>query len=140
MSLNGPIILVEDDPDDQDVVNEILQTLNFPNELVIFQNGKEAETYLRTTSQQPFLILCDINMPVMNGLELRTIIENDPALRQKSIPFVFLTTTRNPSTVNRAYDLTVQGFFQKKNSLGELTHDLKMIIEYWRCCLHPNNS
>lgn len=139
MAKNGPIILVEDDTDDQDIMHDVLRSLNVPNALVVFKNGKEAEAYLRTTTEQPFLILCDINMPVMNGLELRAIIENDPFLRGKSIPFVFLSTTGNPITVRKAYDLTVQGFFQKKNNLAELTANLKMIIAYWHACLHPNN-
>lgn len=138
MPKSGPIILVDDDTDDQEILKEVMQQLKVPNQLVIFKNGKEAEAYLRTTTQRPFLILCDINMPVMTGLELRATIENDPVLKEKSIPFIFLSTTGNPHMVRQAYNLTVQGFFQKKNNLHELTNELKMIIEYWRACLHPN--
>src|SRR5215218_9534907 len=72
-----------------------------------FKNGKEAEAYLRTTTHHPFLILCDINMPVMTGLELRATIEADPVLKEKSIPFIFLSTTGNPTVVRNAYSLTV---------------------------------
>lgn len=140
MPKNGPIILIDDDADDQEILQEILKNLNVKNDLVIFKNGHEAEAYLRTTADRPFLILCDINMPVMNGLELRTLIESDPVLKQKSIPFIFLSTTGNPIAVRKAYDLTVQGFFQKQNNLEELTNNLKMIIEYWRTCLHPNSA
>ena len=103
-------------------------------------NGKEALEYLHTTTEHPFLILCDINMPVMDGLEFRNAIEQDPFLKKKDIPFVYLTTTGNPLIVRKAYALTVQGFFQKKNNLDELRHCLKMIIEYWRGCLNPNTT
>ena len=139
MPKSGPIILVEDDTDDQEILLEVLKSLGVQNNVVVCKNGQEAEAYLRTTTDKPFLILCDINMPLMNGLELRSVIENDPFLKEKSIPFIFLSTTGNPLAVRKAYDLTVQGFFQKQNSLEELRNSLKMIIEYWRTCLHPSS-
>lgn len=140
MRQHGPIILIDDDLDDQEIMQEVIRSLNIHNPLVFFKNGKDAEAYLRTTKQHPFLILCDINMPVMNGLELRATIEADPVLRDKNIPFIFLSTTGNPNVVRQAYKLTVQGFFQKKNNLHELSESLRMIVEYWRNCLHPVNG
>ena len=70
MSLVGPILIVEDDPDDQLLIRDILEEMALPNSLRYFPNGSEAIAYLQTTQEQPFLILCDINMPVMNGLEM----------------------------------------------------------------------
>ena len=140
MRQHGPIILIDDDLDDQEIMQEVLRGLNIHNPLLFFKNGKDAETYLRTTPHLPFLILCDINMPVMNGLQLRAAIEADPVLRKKNIPFIFLSTTGNPNVVRQAYSFTVQGFFQKKSNLHELSENLKMIVEYWRNCLHPNND
>ena len=107
MRQHGPIILIDDDLDDQEIVQEVLRGLNIQNQLLFFKNGKEAEAYLRTTTHHPFLILCDINMPVMTGLELRATIEADPVLKEKSIPFIFLSTTGNPTVVRNAYSLTV---------------------------------
>ena len=137
MPKTGPIVLVEDDTDDQEIVAELLEALQITNPLAVFKNGQEALDYLKTTPDKPFLILCDINMPVMDGLQFRMAIEEDPALRRKSIPFVFLSTTNNPNIVRQAYMLTVQGFFQKRNSLDDLGKNLKMIIDYWNTCLHP---
>lgn len=139
MPKSGPIVLVDDDTDDQEILQEVLKSLGVPNNVIVCKNGQEAEAYLRTTSDKPFLILCDINMPIINGLELRATIEADPFLKGKSIPFIFLSTTGNPAAVRKAYDLTVQGFFQKRNSYDELRDSLKMILEYWRTCLHPNS-
>lgn len=140
MPKSGPIVLVDDDTDDQEIMQEVLRNLEVQNNLLIFKNGQEAVGYLKTTTDRPFLILCDINMPVMNGLELREAIEADPYLKDKSIPFIFISTTGNPAAVRKAYDLTVQGFFQKQNSLEQLSNDLKLIIAYWRTCLHPATS
>ncbi len=138
MSKNGPIILVDDDTDDQEILQEVLKDLGVQNKIIICKNGQEAETFLRTTDDKPFIILCDINMPIMTGLELRAVIEADPFLREKSIPFIFLSTTGSQVAVRKAYDLTVQGFFQKQDSLEELRANLKRIVDYWRTCLHPN--
>ena len=138
MSKNGPIILVDDDTDDQEILQELLKDLGVQNKIIICKNGQEAENFLRTTDDKPFIILCDINMPIMTGLELRAVIEADPFLREKSIPFIFLSTTGSQVAVRKAYDLTVQGFFQKQDSLEELRANLKRIVDYWRTCLHPN--
>ncbi|WP_428667684.1 response regulator [Runella sp.] len=139
MSLIGPIISVEDDTDDQYLISQIIGSLDLPNELIFFPNGKTALHYLETTAEQPFLILCDINMPVMNGIELRDHINKSEFLRRKSIPFVFLTTAANAQLIRIAYDAAVQGFYKKATSYAKFQQQLKLIIEYWQSCLHPNS-
>jgi CheY-like chemotaxis protein len=140
MSLKGPIISVEDDEDDQYLIGETLKNLGVTNEIRFFPNGEAALHYLETTTEQPFLILCDINMPLMNGLELRQRIIASDNLSQKAIPFVFLTTAATPQLVRTAYDATVQGFYKKATDYGGMQQQLKLIIDYWRSCLHPTSS
>ena len=135
----GPIIIVEDDLDDQEIVKDILQSLKLSNTLLLFTDGTEALTYLETTHEQPFIILCDINLPKMNGLEFRLEINSNERLRKKSIPFIFFSTNASRDTVSKAYDLTVQGFFVKQHTLTELKDTLELIIKYWSHCRHPNN-
>ncbi len=120
MSVKGPIISIEDDADDQFLIKSVVEELDIPNELLFFNNGLEALLYLETTQQQPFVIICDINMPVMNGLELRERIDQNEYLRRKAIPFVFLSTADNPLVIETAYDSTIQGFFKKENSFEDL--------------------
>jgi CheY-like chemotaxis protein len=138
MSIKGPIISIEDDADDQFLIKSVVDELNIPNKVLFFGNGLEALLYLETTQEQPFLIICDINMPVMNGLELRERIDQNEYLRKKAIPFVFLSTADNPQVIDAAYESTIQGFFKKENSFDELRNRFKIIFEYWKCCLHPN--
>jgi CheY-like chemotaxis protein len=140
MSVKGPIICIEDDLDDQFLIRSAMQELDIPNKLIFFGNGLEALLFLETTQEQPFLIICDINMPVMNGLELRERIDQNEYLRRKAIPFIFLSTADNPQIIKEAYDSTIQGFFKKENSFNELRNRFKIILDYWRYCLHPNNS
>ncbi len=135
----GPIILIEDDKDDQELMQDILHQVHISNELICFTNGREALQYLKTTSDQPFLILSDVNMPLMNGLELGALINEDEELKNKSIPFIFLTTTASTSAVKQAYNMSVQGFFEKGANIKEIGKMIRLIYDYWQLCRHPNN-
>lgn len=134
----GPIVIIEDDKDDQDILIDVLSALDIKYETRIFSLCETALEYMRTTLEKPFIILCDINLPMMNGLEFRRTINQDEFLRKKSIPFIFLSTTANAKQVHDAYDLTVQGFFVKNSTLDGMKEDIALIIEFWHKCVHPN--
>lgn len=138
MPISGPIIFVEDDTDDQFIFEEVCQKLGISAERKFFETAESALSYLRKTTDKPFIIFCDINMPGHDGLELRRIINEEEHLRRKSIPFVFFSTAATPSQVRRAYDLTVQGFFIKAQRFEETVATVKMILDYWQKCYHPN--
>ena len=138
---SGPIILIDDDADDKEVFLDILKELQVPNPVVWFQNCEEALTYLKVTTEQPFLIFCDLNLPGLPGIEFKRQIDANKDLRKKSIPFVFCSTTTDQKTVNDAYmHMTVQGFFQKPNSYTENKNMIKLIVDYWDLCRHPNSK
>ena len=132
-----PIVVVEDDADDQYFIRTICEKLGVATDIIFFDDGKKALNYLLTTERRTFIILCDINMPIMNGLELRRNIQENESLRKKSIPFVFLSTAARPKEVGEAYDLTVQGFFVKGQSYNELKETLTDIMAYWKRCERP---
>jgi CheY-like chemotaxis protein len=135
----GPIILVEDDADDKDVFQDILKDLEIDNVVMWFQNCDDAFSFLRSSSEQPFIIFCDVNLPGISGIECKRQIDENEELRKKSIPFVFCTTSADQKTVDEAYTkMTVQGFFKKKNTYDELKETIKLIIAYWSECKHPN--
>ena len=136
--ITEPIIVVEDDIDDQFLLKKVFDRLGVQAELIFFSNGKDAFQHLITTEKDTFLILCDINMPIMNGLELRAKINEDQTLREKSIPFIFLSTAARPIDVITAYDMTVQGFFLKESTLEGMEESLRCILSYWSKCKHPN--
>ena len=140
MSLAGPIMVVEDDRDDFDLIKNCIEEIGFNNRVDWYKNGKEALQYLQTTTEQPFIIIADIQMPVMNGLELLKRIYHDDRLRQKAIPFVFLTVVVSHTIIREAYDLMVQGFYEKAPSYKDFKAQLALILHYWTNCLHPNRS
>jgi CheY-like chemotaxis protein len=131
---------VDDDPDDHAILRTVFENLGVMSPVRFFHNGTEVLEYLRTTLDEPFIIFCDINMPRISGLDLREIINEDHELRRKNIPFVFISNAANVKQVKRAYELTVQGFFTKANSFEETERKMKLIIQYWLECEHPNRK
>jgi CheY-like chemotaxis protein len=136
---SGPIIIIEDDADDQDVLTEIFKKLNYPNKILFFFDGQQALDFINETSDSPFLILSDINMPKLNGFALREKLKTDEKLNIKCIPYLFFSTALNQKSVIDAYSLSVQGFFVKQNSMLELEKTIFSIMEYWRRCAAPND-
>ncbi len=93
MNKTGPIIIIEDDIDDQELLTEIFKKLNYVNKIVFYKDGNEALEFLNKTDVQPFLILSDINMPKINGFELRNKVFTNEQLQTKCIPYLFFTTS-----------------------------------------------
>jgi len=139
MNKNGPVIIIEDDADDQDFLKEVFQKLKYPNELIFFADGQEAIDFLNSGKVVPFIILSDINMPKLSGFELRTKLKEDAELAIKCVPYLFFSTALNQKSVIDAYSLSVQGFFVKQNSMDELEKTITVIMEYWKRCAAPNN-
>ena len=139
MSSKGPIVIIEDDEDDQEFYKNTLSGLGVENEVMYFEAAEPAYKFLEETEKKPFIIICDINLPGVTGIEFKTMIHENPYLRKKSIPFIFLTTSSDKNTVIAAYDMMVQGYFVKPNSVAELTSLLNQIISYWKVCKHPNS-
>jgi CheY-like chemotaxis protein len=138
MNKNGPVVVIEDDEDDQFMLGEIFKRLNYANQIVFFKDGYDALEYLNKTEIIPFLILSDINMPQINGFELRNKIATNEKLHVKCIPYLFFTTTANKESVIDAYALSVQGFFVKPNSYEKLETIIRKIMEYWKECIAPS--
>jgi len=138
MNKSGPIIIIEDDIDDQDILAEIFKELNYKNKLIFFGDSVKALEYLTDTDNEPFLVLSDINMPKLNGMELREKIHNNEELRLKSIPYLFFTTSAEQKHVIDAYSRSIQGFFIKPTSYDKLKKIIVTIVEYWQDCESPN--
>lgn len=140
MSQRGPIVFIDDDKDGWMLFNTAFHDLKIDNRILFFKNGKEAFRFLEQTEEAPFLILCDIHMPIMDGFALHKRISDNERLKRKAIPFVFHSDSASPEEVQKAYDLSVQGFFVKKAEFEEIKNQLKLIIDYWRHCtaaVHP---
>ncbi|RZJ75244.1 MAG: response regulator [Flavobacterium sp.] len=138
MNKTGPIIIIEDDMDDQELLGEVFSGLDYKNEIIFFSDGEQALDYLTGTAIEPFIIFSDINMPKLSGMELREKVHQNEDLRIKSIPYLFFSTSAEQDHVVDAYSKSVQGFFIKPSSFTELTATIKSIVEYWQRCVSPN--
>ncbi|MBA4168342.1 MAG: response regulator [Chitinophagaceae bacterium] len=137
MNQYGPIIVIEDDNDDQQLLMEVFEELKYPNKVLFFSDGFQALAYLEKSQDKPFLILSDINLPRLNGFELRRKIHNNEALRLKCIPYLFFTTSAAHQAIIDAYSESVQGFFVKPASYAHLVRTIRRIMEYWMECKAP---
>ena len=138
MNKKGPIIVIEDDLDDQALLSDALKDLKYDNEIRYFVSGEAVLTYLNNTKERPFIILSDINMPELSGLELRNKIFEHENLRMKCIPYLFFTIAASQNAVVNAYSKSAQGFFVKPASYEKLLIMLRKIIDYWQECRSPN--
>jgi DNA-binding NtrC family response regulator len=138
MNKSGPIIIIEDDIDDQDILKDIFKELQYGNKVIFFGDSVKALEFLTDTEIEPFLVLSDINMPKLNGMELREKVHNNEDLRLKSIPYLFFSTSAEQRHVIDAYSRSIQGFFVKPNNYERLREVIRKIVEYWQECESPN--
>ncbi|WP_162418505.1 response regulator [Cyclobacterium roseum] len=135
--ITGKILLVDDQPYEELLLKEALNLIDRFPEVEYISDPKKALVHLRDNRDKIFLIICDINMPEMSGLDFKKEIEKDAYLREKSIPFVFFSSEDSNERVKQAYTYNVQGFFKKADSIEAQGELLKIIIRYWATCLHP---
>lgn len=137
MDKAGPIIIIDDDLDDQDLLRELFAELNLQNEIFIFPEGESALNYLCNPAIRPFLIISDIKMPKMDGFELRKQLVERNA-HSKTTPFLFFTTGSTSQALSVAYTHSVQGIFQKPVRYNEWRDTISNIVKYWNTCMAPH--
>lgn len=133
-----PIIVIDDDDEDLELILLAFSELNIENEIIVFNEGLKFLEYIRSTEVRTFFILCDINMNKISGLELKKIIYDDEDLRIKCVPFIFMSTSDSSNSVMKAYSYGVQGYFIKPNSMEKLKSMLYSMTTYWSESQHPN--
>lgn len=141
MKTNGArpavILLVEDDPDDQELTKRALRSSKLRNQLQIVSDGEEALDYLYfrgrfsdpRTAPRPDLILLDLNMPKMDGRAVLSHIKEDPALR--CIPVVILTTSSREEDVAQSYELGVNSYVPKPTRMDGFVKAIQDLEHYW---------
>ena len=125
------ILLLEDDEVDVMAIKRALKDLGSKNALEVVSNGEEGLKWLKAHAQKlPGLILLDINMPVMNGIEFLRCIKADAL--QKKIPVVALTSSRAETDKVEAFNLGIAGYMIKPVDPGKYLSVMKTISIYWK--------
>ena len=123
------ILLLEDDIIDVMTVRRALDELNIRNRLIIQSNGVEGLKFLNQSRELPGMILLDLNMPKMNGLEFLKSIKADSRFQQ--IPVIVLTTSKEQQDKIRSFQLSVAGYMIKPVSYEKFLHMIETIQAYW---------
>ncbi|MBK6641684.1 MAG: response regulator [Bacteroidia bacterium] len=135
------ILLVEDDSVDVMNVQRAFKKNNIQNPLYLAKNGLEGLAMLRGTDGQemirprPQIILLDLNMPQMNGLEFLKELRSDPEL--KSISVFVMTTSKDDKDRFEAYNLNVAGYIIKPVSFEKFVEAVSILDSYWKLCEQP---
>ncbi len=127
---NKPILLVEDDQVDTMTVKRALKEIHVTNPLIHLENGEEAVHYLRDAEREkPCIILLDLNMPIMNGIEFLQVVKHDDYLRR--IPVVVLTTSEEQQDKVNSFNLGVAGYMAKPVDYRQFVEVMRSIDAYW---------
>ena len=127
---NTSILQVEVDQVDVKTVKRALKEIHVTNPVVNLKNGEEALKYLRDPeSAKPCIILLDLNMPIMNGIEFLQVAKHDALL--KRIPVVVLTTSEEQQDKVNSFDLGVAGYMEKPVDYRQFVEVMRTIDAYW---------
>jgi len=137
------ILLVDDDQVDRKAIRRAFQTLKIANPIVEVADGDEALQRLRGTDGHekvafPCLMLLDLNMPRMGGIELLTVLRSDPELH-RMIVFV-MTTSAAEEDMLQAYDHNVAGYVVKQRIGQDFLGAIAMLEAYWKVVQFPSRS
>jgi CheY-like chemotaxis protein len=142
MSMLRPILLAEDNPNDVELTLTALESLKLANEVVVVNNGAEVLDFLRRknafagrTTLQPALILLDLKMPRVTGLEALEQIRSDEEL--KNLPTVILTSSREEIDLAKSYNLGVNGYVVKPVDFDCFIKAVSQIGVFWALTNEP---
>lgn len=139
MRSSKPILLVEDDNIDAMTVKRAFKDLKVTNQLVHVVDGEEALQYLRNkNNKKPCVILLDLNMPKMNGIEFLKVKREDEEL--KKIPVVALTTSKEAPDINASFTLGVAGYIVKPVDYKNFVEAIRTLDLYWTLSELPDGE
>ena len=136
----GKIVLIDDQAYEEDLLKEALYNKNWDIDVEYFTDAKGALKHLKINADEIFLIISDMNMPDMSGMDFKKAIDRDEFLRQKSIPFTFVCNDTDREKMIEAYQYRVQGYFRKPYTVEDQAELLESIIKYWVSCSHPTKD
>jgi CheY-like chemotaxis protein len=124
---SGSILLVEDERINALAFKKGLENIHATNPLIVHETAESALSFLNDTKELPAIIILDLNLPKMNGIDFLRIVKKDERL--KRIPVIVLTTSTSPKDKTDCFNLQVAGYFVKPVDCFEL---IASIINYWK--------
>ncbi|MDP3462637.1 MAG: response regulator [Bacteroidales bacterium] len=140
MNMNQPILLVEDNPIDLDLTLRAFSARKLTNPIQIARDGEEALAFIEKWENGdivPVVILLDLKLPKVNGLEVLEVIKKHPTF--KTIPVVVLTTSSESNDVKTSYELGANSYIIKPVDFDKFIEVAKQIELYWSILNRPND-
>ncbi len=138
MKSHKPILIVEDDVVDAMTVQRSLKELQLSNKTEVVKNGEEALKFLQDPQREmPCIILLDLKMPKMNGIEFLQLVKHDASL--KKIPVVVLTTSRDEQDKIQCFELGVAGYLVKPLDFQHFVKMIGVFTQYWSWSEMPDD-
>ncbi len=122
-------LLIEDDLIETLKFKRVLATMETKHRISEANNGEEALEKLKSPEALPDVILLDLNMPKMNGIEFLKILKDDPVL--KYIPAIILSTSNHHDDILECYKIGIAGYIMKPLRYEDYTHKIKSLVSYW---------
>lgn len=139
MRNSKPILLIEDDSVDTIMVKRALESLKVTNPLVNYSDGEEALNYLRDpNNKKPSIILLDLNLPRMDGLEFLKVIKANDDFRK--IPIIALTTSDDERDITESFKHGIAGYMVKPLGNKAFVETIRIIDQYWTLSELPNGD
>jgi two-component system, response regulator len=137
------ILLVEDNPDDEELTTRALRKANIANEIVVARDGREALDFVfgegahtgRDLSRMPAVILLDLKLPKLNGLDVLQRLRADD--RTKFIPTVVLTSSSEDEDMVRSYRFGANSYVRKPVEFGSFANAVSQLGVYWMLLNEP---
>ena len=123
------ILLIEDDTIELMKLNRAMLSLNMNHEVTETINGEEALDLLLNEKYYPDIILLDLNMPKINGIEFLEILKNNESI--KFIPTIILTTSSNEKDLLACFNLGISGYILKPLKYDEYIEKINLLLSYW---------
>ncbi len=125
------ILFIEDDAIEQMKFNRVLETINSNHHIIGAKHGEEALAILSNQKDFPDIIILDLNMPKMDGIEFLSILKSDENL--KYIPIIILTTSNNGKDILECYKIGISGYVLKPLKYEDYVDRIHNLLNYW-CC------
>ncbi len=129
MSNNLKILLIEDDMIEVMKLKRVLSSLQLNHNIIEANNGEEALKILEHKDRLPDIILLDLNMPKISGIEFLSILKNDVHLRY--IPTVILTTSNNRNDLLECFKIGIAGYVLKPLKYEDYVSKIEKVLAYW---------
>lgn len=126
---NLSVLLIEDDMIEVMKLNRTISKLQLPHTIIEANNGEDALKILQKKDELPDIILLDLNMPKLNGIEFLNILKNDDVL--KYIPTIILTTSNNQKDLLECYKIGIAGYVLKPLKYEDYVSKIETLLAYW---------